>query len=114
MTLGVTGDNGTTVTDITVLAPVSYDTVLLSGLSFRSEFVEDTWVTRVTKVPETFPNLMVGDVLLADMKDSVRFDGPTDLRSTIEAGIENETSLFGIAVLHDGTIRVETLNLLNL
>lgn len=113
VTFGVLDQTTQTVSDRLLTVPVVRDIALLNGLSFRSAFVDGTWITTVSQVPEG-SSLSVGDVIVAHMADSQRIDGPDTLEKILRTQNADETQTFSFAVQRDGNMWVESLTLSSL
>ncbi len=89
--------------------PVVQETILLSGLGFRTSYDNDAWVTRVTGVPaSTQGDLEVDDIVLAYVQTSQRMDARRSIADLLIENVDAGRSEFSFAVLRDQTTWVAT------
>ncbi|MEM7641927.1 MAG: protein kinase [Pseudomonadota bacterium] len=94
----------------TTTLPVAHYVSLPDGPTFRTALESDAWITRVVSIPENSEtDLRPGDQLFASVDSGKRFDGPTDLRTLLEAEMGTDRQYFSFAVLRNGSNWVASL-----
>lgn len=92
-----------------VLLPVVYDVTTSDGVTFRSMQEDGAWVSRVhAKSDGAQTDLEVGDQIFASVDTGTIIEGPTDVQSVIESGIDDGRTTFGLAVMRDGSNWIAT------
>lgn len=90
-------------TEQTWQLPVVRSVKLINGMEFRASFENDTWVTRVTRVPaELNLDLEAGDVIFGNLATSEAIDTQDALLEIFTRQIEAGETEFLLAVSRDG------------
>ncbi|MEM7642157.1 MAG: hypothetical protein AAF366_06475, partial [Pseudomonadota bacterium] len=103
-----TADGATEETSLTL--PIVQRTMLVNGLAFETRYEDDTWVTRITEVPDLLEDtLQVGDVVYGYIPTNERLSNRTDLPRILRTAAETKAVTLALAIERDDAVYAVSL-----